>query len=78
MKKIKIYTTQYCGFCHAAKRLLSANGLDFEEIPLDGNPEKRAELSKSLGGYSTVPMIFVDDTFIGGYTELTNYPLEKP
>ena len=73
--KVKIYTTRFCGFCRAAKELLTKKGIPFEEIPLDNDPKKRAQLSAQLQGYSTVPMIFIDDTFIGGYSELINYKL---
>jgi glutaredoxin 3 len=67
---IQVYTTQYCGYCTAAKRLLTQLGLLFEEIPLDGKPELRERLSKENHGYRTVPMIFIDGEFIGGYTDL--------
>ena len=68
--KIKIYTTKYCGFCLRAKELLSKNSLDYEEIPLDDDPAQRQRLADENNGYRTVPMIFIDDTFIGGFTEL--------
>ncbi|MFW7379386.1 MAG: glutaredoxin domain-containing protein [Oligoflexus sp.] len=71
MKEIKVYTTAYCGFCHQAKNLLNRLNLPFEEIGLDRNPDLRRRLSEENNGYRTVPMIFIDDKFIGGYTELT-------
>ncbi len=43
--------------------------MDYEEIRLDENPEKREELIKSLN-WRTVPMIFVNKQFIGGYDDL--------
>ncbi len=30
--KVTIYTTPYCPYCHAAKRLLKSKGVAFEEI----------------------------------------------
>lgn len=71
MKEIKVYTTEFCGFCHQAKNLLQSLKLPFEEIKLDDKPELRRQLSNENQGYRTVPMIFIDGTFIGGYTELT-------
>lgn len=76
MKDIKIYTTNYCGFCHQAKALLDRLNLPYEEISLDGKPELRQRLSEENHGYRTVPMIFIDGEFIGGYTELTKYHRE--
>ena len=68
--EIKIYTTRYCGFCHMAKKLLEDQGLPFEEISFDEQPELRPKISAENNNYSTVPMIFLDNKFIGGYTEL--------
>ena len=69
--KIRVYTTRWCGYCRAAKSLLSERGLAFEEIPVDGDDATRARLARENGGYSTVPMIFFDDRFIGGYDQLS-------
>lgn len=67
---IRIYTTRWCGYCRAAKSLLTEHGLPFDEIPVDGDSATRARLARENGGYSTVPMIFFDDRFIGGYDQL--------
>ena len=68
--KIRIYTTRWCGYCRAAKSLLTEHGVAFEELPVDGDSATRARLAQENGGYSTVPMIFIDDRFIGGYDQL--------
>lgn len=70
MEIIKIYTTPYCGYCQAAKKLLESKGLKFEEISLAEDHKLRERLSQENNGYRTVPMIFIDGNFIGGYTEL--------
>lgn len=70
MQPIKIYRTQFCGFCDAAKRLLRQQNLDFEEIALDNDPELRMRISQENNGYRTVPMIFIGEEFIGGFQEL--------
>ena len=43
--------------------------MDYEEIRLDEDTEKRKELVESLN-WRTVPMIFVNEQFIGGYDDL--------
>jgi glutaredoxin 3 len=53
-----------------AKRLLTQLKVPYEEISLEDKPELRRKLSKENNGYRTVPMIFIDGKFIGGYTEL--------
>ncbi len=52
-----------------AKRLLETKGIDYEEVRLDENHGKRNELVEKLN-WRTVPMIFIKDRFVGGYTEL--------
>ncbi len=75
MKKIEIYTTPTCGFCHAAKRLLSSKGLSFEEINLANSPNRRSEMMTRSNGGRTVPQIFVGQTHVGGCDDL--YALER-
>jgi glutaredoxin 3 len=67
---IKLYTTAYCGFCVAARRLLAMGGYAFQDVDVGNDPSLRERISKQAGNYRTVPMIFIDDEFIGGYTEL--------
>lgn len=68
--RAKIYTKRWCGYCFAAKRLLSKAGVTFEEIRLDNNPKLRWRIAAENGGWPTVPMIFIDGGFIGGHSEL--------
>lgn len=69
MSPVTIYTSFYCIYCRRAKRLLERKQVDYEEIRLDEDPEKRNELVESLN-WRTVPMIFVNEQFIGGYDQL--------
>lgn len=70
MTRILLYTTEWCGYCRAAKQLLRTKGHHFEEIMVDADPPKRAEMIDRAGGVRTVPQIFIDGTHVGGYTEL--------
>jgi glutaredoxin 3 len=69
MKPIRMYSTQWCGYCVRAKALLMSRGLEFEEISLDDDPAFRQKLFDLTGGW-TVPQILIGDEPIGGYTEL--------
>ena len=69
MSSVTIYTGSYCTYCKRAKSLLERKQLDYEEIRLDEAPEKREELTRSLN-WRTIPMIFVNEQFIGGYDDL--------
>ena len=69
MPKVHIYTTQYCSYCDSAKRFFEQKGWDYKETNLTEKPELRQELSIKHS-WRTVPMIFINDEFIGGFTEL--------
>ncbi|MDJ0826333.1 MAG: glutaredoxin 3 [Rhodobacter sp.] len=75
MQPVEIYTSPFCGFCHAAKRLLTQKGVSFAEIDLRKHPARRQEMLGRSGGRHTVPQIFVGDTHVGGCDEL--YALEQ-
>jgi glutaredoxin 3 len=69
MKPIRVYTTQWCGYCVRAKALLQSRGLDYEEVTLDDDAAFRQHLFDLTGGW-TVPQIVIGDEPIGGFTEL--------
>ena len=69
MKPVTVYTTDYCGFCVAAKTLLKSKDIPFQEIDVSKDPALRQDLVKR-SGQRTVPQIFIGDEAIGGFTEL--------
>ena len=73
--KFTIYTTDWCPYCKAAKRLLNSRGFDFEEINLEEKGMDREELFQQTGG-STVPQILRDGKTIGGFDELQKLDAE--
>ncbi|MBE9635976.1 glutaredoxin 3 [Salipiger mangrovisoli] len=75
MKPIEIYTTPTCGFCVAAKRLLTQKGAEFTEINVAAAPERRAEMTQRANGGRTVPQIFVGEFHVGGCDDL--YAMER-
>jgi glutaredoxin 3 len=75
MTSVDIYTSPLCGFCHAAKRLLSQKGVNFSEIDIAAQPARRAEMMQRANGGHTVPQIFVGDMHVGGCDEL--FALER-
>lgn len=70
MKPIEIYTTPYCPYCHAAKRLLDKKGADYKEIDVSRDPALRQDMIQKANGRRTVPQIFISGTHIGGSDEL--------
>ena len=75
MSQIEIYTTRYCPYCHAAKRLLSKKGVTFIEIDVSGDAEGRSKMVARAIGRMTVPQIFIGTVHVGGYDDL--YELDR-
>ena len=69
MNSVTVYTTDFCGFCTSAKKLLERRGIAYEEVNLARDADSRAQLS-NLTGMFTFPQILVDGEPIGGFTEL--------
>jgi len=66
---VKIYTTDWCGYCSAALRMLRSKGIEFEQIDVDGDVKMRRWLVEKTGR-TTVPQIFIDGQPIGGFTDM--------
>ena len=75
MPPIEIYTTPYCPYCIAAKRLLSEKGAPFKEIDVSRDPAEREKMVERAGGGWTVPQIFIGATHVGGCDDL--YALDR-
>ena len=73
--EVKVYSTAFCPYCVRAKQLLERKGVAYTEVNLDKEePEVRLELMKKTN-QRTVPQIFINEQFIGGFDQL--YALEK-
>ena len=71
MKAI-VWSKYHCPYCDQAKALLKQKGIEFEERKI-GDGYTREELLESVPNARTVPQIFLDEEYIGGYTELVKY-----
>ena len=74
MANVEIFTSPYCGFCYRAKSLLRDKRVDFTELDIIFEPNRRSEMVSRSNGQSTVPQIFINSIHIGGCDEL--YALE--
>jgi glutaredoxin 3 len=70
MTHIDIYTSAMCPYCVSAKQFLARKGLAFEEIRVDLDSARRAEMLTRSGGCRSVPQIFINGTHIGGFDDL--------
>ncbi|MCP4933794.1 MAG: glutaredoxin 3 [bacterium] len=70
MPKIIVYTTPFCPYCIAAKRMLKKKDAAFTEINASDASTRREMFEKS-NGRRTVPQIFIGDRHIGGFDDLS-------
>jgi glutaredoxin 3 len=70
MKTVTIYTGPLCNFCDAAKRLLARNNAEYKEINIATTDGAMDEMIKKANGRRTVPQIFFDEQYIGGYDDV--------
>jgi len=77
MKKVEIYTTNYCPFCVKAKSLLKKKNIKFSEIDVSNNEVLREKMTTMANGARSVPQIFADNVHIGDCDKIYKLDQEK-
>jgi glutaredoxin 3 len=71
MAKVRMYSTRVCPYCQMAERLLRSKGVaEIEKILIDVDPAQREEMMQKTGR-RTVPQIYIGETHVGGYDDLS-------
>lgn len=71
MAKITMYSTAVCPYCVAAEKLLRSKGVaEIDKIRVDLDPAQRAVMMEKTGR-RTVPQIYIGDTHVGGFDDLS-------
>jgi len=66
-----MYSTAVCPYCQRAEALLKSRGVaQIEKIRVDSEPARRDEMVARTGR-RTVPQIFIGETHVGGFDELS-------
>jgi glutaredoxin 3 len=74
--QVLMYSTGVCPYCLMAERLLKAKGVDsIEKIRIDLDPAKRDEMMQKTNR-RTVPQIYIGDTHVGGFDDLSKLDRE--
>lgn len=68
MKAI-VWSKYHCPYCDQAKALLKQKGIPFEERKI-GDGWSKEELLEAVPNARTVPQIFLNEEYVGGFTEL--------
>jgi glutaredoxin len=71
MKAI-VWSKHHCPYCDQAKALLKMKGIEIEERNINTDWTKE-QLLEAVPTARTVPQIFLDDQYIGGFTELKKH-----
>lgn len=72
---VEIYTRPGCGYCSAARSLLTRKNVTFTEFDVAKNPSWLDEMYDRAGAGSTFPQIWIGGTHIGGCDDL--YALDR-
>jgi glutaredoxin 3 len=71
MAKVLMYSTAVCPYCVRAEQLLKARGVDaIDKVRIDLEPDRRDEMMLRTGR-RTVPQIYIGDTHVGGFDDLS-------
>ena len=70
MTAVEIYTRPGCGYCTAAKSLLTRKKAAFTELSVATNPAFREQMYDRAGAGTTFPQIFIGATHVGGCDDL--------
>ena len=70
--KATVWSKDACPFCVQAKALLESRGIEFEERNVSKD-WTREQLLEAVPTARTLPQIFLDDNYIGGFTELRQH-----
>lgn len=58
-----LYSTPWCGYCHRLKSQLAREGIEFDEVDIEQQPEAAAVVESANHGNQTVPtLVFRDGT----------------
>ena len=68
---VLMYSTGVCPYCMMAERLLKSKGIDhIEKVRIDLDPQQREDMMRKTGR-RTVPQIYIGDTHVGGFDDLS-------
>lgn len=72
MKKAIVWSKDQCPFCVQAKALLESRGIEYEERNVSKDWTKE-QLLEAVPTARTLPQIFLDDAYVGGFNELRQH-----
>jgi glutaredoxin 3 len=74
MSTYTIFGKPSCPYCDRAKQLLSKYNIEYTYVDLSLDEARLKQFKEQ--GFRTVPIIYDDDQYIGGFDELQDYLME--
>ncbi len=74
--QVLLYIKNGCGYCTMAKELLTENKITYEIVDLSIDIDLQKKLVAKTG-QTTVPYVFINNKFIGGYIDLLKLQKEN-
>lgn len=68
MKKVKIFSTPTCPYCHMAKDYLTDKKVSFEDIDVSQD-QQQAQKMVERSGEMGVPQLWIDDQIVIGFNK---------
>ena len=60
---VTMYTTPWCGYCHRLKSQLDREGIDYDVVDIEQQPDAAQIVESANNGNQTVPtLVYVDGT----------------
>jgi len=75
LRTITMYSTQWCGDCRNAKRVLRERNISYQEIDIDQNEAAARQVIEWSGGWRVIPTIVIDRPSTGLRVILHNPPV---
>lgn len=69
MKAI-VWSKDQCPYCVQAKQLLESKGIEYEERNIMHGTYTKEQLLEAVPTARALPQIFLDEEYVGGFTEL--------
>lgn len=70
MRKAIVWSKDACVYCEQAKTLLRMKGIEYEERNINSENWTKEQLLEHIPEARSVPQIFLDEEYIGGYQDL--------
>lgn len=74
---VTMYSTTWCGYCRRLKSQMDREGIAYDEINIEQDPDSAAFVEKANGGNQTVPTVRIVPVAGGTEVVMTNPSLAQ-